>query len=67
LPRQVPRPEIGDVVVLGGAGAYCAAMSIGNYNTYPDAPEVLREREGEFRLVRRRQTFDQLLANEERR
>ncbi|HJQ85565.1 MAG TPA: diaminopimelate decarboxylase [Candidatus Binatia bacterium] len=63
-PREVTRPEIGDLVVVGGAGAYCAAMSTHNYNSYPDAPEVLREGEGRFRLVRRRQTLDQLLANE---
>ena len=63
-PREVPRPEIGDLVLVGGAGAYCAAMSTSNYNSYPTAPEVLREVEGRFRLARRRQTLDQLLANE---
>lgn len=61
---EVPRPEIRDAVVVGGAGAYCAAMSVANYNSYPEAPEVLREGEGAFRLVRRRQTLEQLLANE---
>ena len=63
-PREVPRPEIGDLVAVGGAGAYCAAMSTSNYNSYPTAPEVLREAEGRFRLVRRRETLDQLLGNE---
>jgi diaminopimelate decarboxylase len=63
-PREVPRPEIGDLVLIGGAGAYCAAMSTANYNSYPAAPEVLREGEGRFRLVRRRETLDQMLANE---
>jgi diaminopimelate decarboxylase len=63
-PREVPRPEIGDLVLVGGAGAYCAGMSTHNYNSYPDAPEVLREGEGRLHLVRRRQTLDQLLANE---
>ncbi len=63
-PREVPRPEIGDLVLIGGAGAYCAAMSTINYNSYPAAPEVLREGEGRFRLVRRRQTLEQMLANE---
>jgi diaminopimelate decarboxylase len=63
-PRDVLRPEIGDLVVIGGAGAYCAAMSTHGYNSYPEAPEVLRERDGTLRLVRRRQSFDQLLANE---
>lgn len=63
-PREVPRPEIGDLVVVGGAGAYCASMSVANYNSYPRAPEVLRERDGSLRLVRRRETLEQMLANE---
>jgi len=63
-PREVARPEIGDLVVVGGAGAYCAAMSTGNYNSYPLAPEVLREPDGRLRLVRRRQSLEQMLANE---
>jgi diaminopimelate decarboxylase len=63
-PRTGPRPEIGDLVVIGGAGAYCAAMSTAGYNSYPRAPEVLREHDGSLRLARRRQTFDELLAAE---
>lgn len=63
-PRDVPRPAVGDLVLVGGTGAYCAAMSTINYNSYPQAPEVLREAPGRFRLVRRRQTFDQILVNE---
>jgi diaminopimelate decarboxylase len=63
-PREVPRPRIGDLVLIGGTGAYCAAMSTANYNSYGAAPEVLREGEGRLRLVRRRQTLEQLLANE---
>jgi diaminopimelate decarboxylase len=63
-PRQVPRPMIGDLVLVGGAGAYCAAMSTINYNSYPAAPEVLRERDGTLRLVRRRQTIEEMTADE---
>jgi diaminopimelate decarboxylase len=63
-PRRVPQPSIGDLVVVGGAGAYCAAMSTINYNSYPQAPEVMLEPGGTLRLLRRRQTFDQVLANE---
>jgi diaminopimelate decarboxylase len=63
-PREVARPAIGDLVAIGAAGAYCAAMSTINYNSYPAAPEVLREREGEFRLVRRRQTLEEMVAGE---
>jgi diaminopimelate decarboxylase len=64
LPRDAAVPRIGDLVVIGGAGAYSASMATVNYNSYPSAPEVLREAEGRFRLVRRRQTLDQIVANE---
>lgn len=63
-PREVPAPETGDLVLIGGAGAYCAAMSTINYNSYPAAPEVLRERDGTLRLVRRRQTLEEMTADE---
>jgi diaminopimelate decarboxylase len=63
-PRRVPRPAIGDLVVIGGAGAYCAAQSIINYNSFPQAPEVMREPDGTLRLLRRRQTLEQMYANE---
>jgi diaminopimelate decarboxylase len=46
----VPRPRIGDLVVIGGAGAYCAAMATINYNSYPQAPEVMLEPDGALRL-----------------
>ncbi len=63
-PRTLPEARIGDSIVIGGAGAYCAAMPAKNYNSYPEAAEVLRTRDGEFKLIRRRQTLDQVLANE---
>jgi diaminopimelate decarboxylase len=64
MPRTVPQPAIGDLVVVGGAGAYCASMATVNYNSYPQAPEVMLERDGTTRLIRRRQTFAQMLGNE---
>jgi diaminopimelate decarboxylase len=63
-PRRGARPEIGDLVVVGGAGAYCAAMSTINYNSYPQAPEVMLEPDGTLRLLRRRQSIEQIWANE---
>jgi diaminopimelate decarboxylase len=63
-PRWVPRPRIGDLVVVGSAGAYCAAMSTINYNSYPQAPEVMLEPDGSLRLLRRRQSLEQIWANE---
>jgi diaminopimelate decarboxylase len=63
-PRWVPRPQVGDLVLVGGAGAYCAAMSTINYNSYPQAPEVMLEPDGTLRLLRTRQSLEQVLANE---
>jgi diaminopimelate decarboxylase len=63
-PRWVPRPEAGDLVVIGGAGAYCASMSTINYNSYPQSPEVMLEPDGTLRLLRERQSLDHMLANE---
>jgi diaminopimelate decarboxylase len=63
-PRKVPKPEIGDLVVVGGAGAYCAAMSTINYNSYPQTPEVMLERDGTLRLLRKRQAPESVWANE---
>jgi diaminopimelate decarboxylase len=63
-PRRVARPQVGDLVVVGGAGAYCAAMATINYNSYPQAPEILREPDGELRLLRRRQRLEQVWENE---
>lgn len=64
-PRIVSHPVIGDLVIVGGAGAYCAAMSTINYNSYPQAPEVMIELDGSLRLLRKRQTLEQILSNEE--
>lgn len=62
--RRLPRAEIGDTVVIEGAGAYAAGMSAKNYNAFPEAAEVLIDTSGEPRLVRRRQTLEQALQNE---
>jgi diaminopimelate decarboxylase len=39
-------------------------MATINYNSYPQAPEVMLEPDGTLRLLRKRQTFDQVLQNE---
>lgn len=62
LSRALPATEVGDWVVFHEAGAYGAAMS-SNYNTRPLLPEVLVDR-GEVKLIRRRQTVDELLSLE---
>jgi len=63
-PRPLARAEIGDTLVIEGAGAYASGMAAKNYNAFPEAAEVLIDRDGEPRLIRKRQTLDQALQNE---
>ena len=63
-PRPVPLPELapGDLLAIRDAGAYGLSMA-SNYTGFPLPAEVLLEA-GAPRLVRRRQTLDDLLAPE---
>jgi diaminopimelate decarboxylase len=61
-PRPLPRPEVGDLVVLHDAGAYGAAMS-SNYVSIGRAPQVWWD-EGKTTLVARRETLDDVVKNE---
>jgi diaminopimelate decarboxylase len=63
--RELTEARIGDALVIGGAGAYCAAMSSKNYNSFPEAPEVLLRNDGTVDLIRKRQTLDQIVVNEQ--
>lgn len=54
--------EAGDLLVVAGAGAYGSSMA-SNYNTRNRAAEVLVNG-GEVRLIRRRETWEQQMANE---
>lgn len=56
--------EIGDILVIGGSGAYCSSMSAKNYNSFPEAAEVLIDTTGDFHMIRRRQSMDHMLQNE---
>ena len=62
--RSMLRPRIGDFAVVEGAGAYASALAGKNYNSFPEAAEVMLSRDGVPRLVRRRQTLEQMLQNE---
>ncbi|MDR0490756.1 MAG: diaminopimelate decarboxylase [Oscillospiraceae bacterium] len=62
--RAMAKPEIGDIAVIGGVGAYCSSMSPHNYNSHTQAPEVLFTSDGRMELIRKRQTIEQMLENE---
>jgi diaminopimelate decarboxylase len=59
---EMPPLEPGDIIALPAAGAYCLAMA-SNYNGMP-RPEVLMLRDGEARVMRRRETLEDLVAAE---
>jgi len=61
--RELRKAEIGDIIVMDGSGAYCAGMSTKNYNSFPEAPEVLVDDE-EVHLIRARQPLEDIWANE---
>jgi diaminopimelate decarboxylase len=60
--RHLPPLHAGDLVAVFSAGAYGAVMS-SQYNSRPRAPEVLVE-DDSFRLIRRRETYEDLVAAE---
>ena len=60
---QLPEPRRGDLLAVPGTGAYTLAMG-SNYNAVPRPAAVLVSN-GEARLIRRRETVDDLLALEE--
>ncbi|EMD1719003.1 MULTISPECIES: diaminopimelate decarboxylase [Providencia] len=60
--RLLPDVQVGDYLVFHDTGAYGASMS-SNYNSRPLLPEVLLI-EGTPKLIRRRQTIEELLALE---
>ena len=62
--RSLRKAEIGDVLVIDGSGAYCSAMSTKNYNSFPEAPEVLVGMDGNVHLIRKRQPLEQIYQNE---
>ena len=60
--RPLPKTEPGDLLVIHDTGAYGASMS-SNHNTRPLIAEVLVDG-GQVRLIRRRQTVEELLSLE---
>jgi diaminopimelate decarboxylase len=59
---SLPEPRVGDVLVTPATGAYGYAMA-SNYNGVPRPPVVFCK-DGEARLVVRRETYDDLAARD---
>ena len=60
--RKLPKVKVGDLLILHDAGAYGAAMS-SNSNSRRYAAETMYTT-GELKVIRERQTFEQLLQND---
>jgi diaminopimelate decarboxylase len=61
--RRLPPCEPGDLLMIKATGAYGASMA-SNYNSRPLAAEALLDR-GRYAIVRRRQTFEEMIAGEQ--
>jgi diaminopimelate decarboxylase len=59
---RLPEPKRGDLLAVPGTGAYTLAMA-SNYNSVPRPAAVLVAK-GEARVIRKRETIDDLLAKE---
>jgi diaminopimelate decarboxylase len=57
--RELPLPQVGDLLAIRDTGAYGAVMA-SNYNRRPLAAEVMVD-SGAARIIRRRQTVDDML------
>lgn len=62
LSRMLPQADAGDLMIVEDAGAYGMSMS-SQYNTRPRVAEVLVDG-ANAKLIRRRETIDDLLATE---
>lgn len=63
-PRSLVRGEVDDFCVIESVGAYCSSMTAKNYNSFPEAAEIIKKKEGNLALIRKRQIFEQLIENE---
>jgi diaminopimelate decarboxylase len=61
--RTMRECRAGDLVMIKATGAYGASMA-STYNSRPLAAEVLLDR-GRYAVVRKRQTFDEMIAGEQ--
>ena len=60
--RELPEARLGDILAIKNAGAYGFSMA-SNYNSRPRPAEVLIHR-GEAKLIRRRESMEDLLRNQ---
>ena len=47
---------------MDGSDVYCVDMSMKNYNSFPETPEVLVDLDDKVHLIRKRQSLKQIKA-----
>ena len=62
-PRNLPTPEVGDLLTLHDGGAYGYAMA-SNYNSIGRAPQLWLEEDGSVEVMSRRETLEDILRLE---
>ena len=62
--RDLVTPQLGDLCLIGYTGAYCSGFAMKNFNSFPEAAEVLRRGPGEFDVIKERQPFEEMLTRE---
>lgn len=62
--RSLRKADIGDILVMDGSGAYCSGMSTKHYNSFPEAPEVMLDSNEDAHIIRVKQPYEQIFANE---
>ena len=63
-PISLPKVSTWDAVVIEWTWAYNASMSMKNYNSYPEAWELLIRENGEIAEMRKRQVLSDIWKNE---
>jgi diaminopimelate decarboxylase len=58
--REIPNCKAGELLVIGSAGAYASSMS-STYNMRTLSPEILVGSNGEVQVIKRRQTFEEMI------
>lgn len=64
VPQLISEVAPGDLLVVERAGGYCSSMNLKNFNSFPEAPEVLLRKDGSFDVIRHRQTLEQMTQND---
>lgn len=63
VPRSMAEIEVGDILAIGGAGAYCSGMTLANYNSHFIPAEYLHTEKDEIIMIRQEQSFEQIMGN----